>query len=212
MIRTQIDVTAEEMEEVALRLGLDQCVNAQFSWLFLGQLAAHWRLRSQVNVWSLRDEVFALEGVQGQTRTKRETQFTAGKLRGFWHKHFFSGAVLPCNCLRECAKGDVASGQANFSQLENVIERHMRGGHTEENVKRLSHTVVMRAFKGRSASRALTGSWIVFAKHGSQNHYLAISPHGGDTNFMYDEIKKHCNEQFPFLFPPQSGVTSHRVV
>lgn len=74
---SEIDVTVEEMEEVTLRLGLNQCVNSQFSWLFLGQLARHWRLRTPVNVWSLRDEVFAMEGGRRQTRTKREAQFTA---------------------------------------------------------------------------------------------------------------------------------------
>lgn len=203
MTQAQIDVTAEEMEEVTLRLGLDQCVNAEFSWLFLGQLAAHWRLRTHVNVWSLRDEVFALEGVRGQTRTKPERPFTAGKLRGFWHKHFFSAADIPFNCLQHFAKGDVASGQADFSRLENVIERHMRDGHTEENLKLLSHAVTMKAYEGRSASKALTGSWIVFAKHGGQNHYLAVSPHLTDTDSLYVEIRRQCEEQFPYLFVAQ---------
>lgn len=61
----------------------------------------------------------------------------------------------------------------------------------------------MKAYEGRWASKLLSGSWIVFAKNGGQNHYLAISPHLTDTDPLYDDIKKDCRKRFPYLLEAQ---------
>lgn len=203
LVRTELVVGSEELEEHFKFFGFDQCTNAQFSYLFLAQLVTFTKLRI-LNTFAISREVLALEGVRGTSLTKPAERYTSGKISGFWHKHFSDARHLGINVTQHLAKGDVTKGEAEYPTLKRIVNRVMDPSKsstvTQGMINELAHTLSVKAYEQRAKAKKLTGDWIVFAKHNGQNHYLAIASHSQNTDQLYELIKEHCAGQFPFLF------------
>ena len=59
---------------------------------FVAQLK-HLLEEGRVHTESIVDEINYLEDPKDRTRTKKAKKFSGGKLKGFWHTHFFNGDV-----------------------------------------------------------------------------------------------------------------------
>ena len=199
----KITIDIEEYQESFEFYGFKKCTNAHFSHLFVGQLIGYGKLRL-IDPFIVAQEILAMEGIRGKSLTKPATKFTKGKIKGYWHKHFFDAHHLGVNIAQHFAKGDVTKGKASYPGLDRVINRIMDSTKsdiiTQEMTNELAHTVSVSAYEERAKAEKLTGDWIIYVKHKEQNYYLAIASHSQDTDELYEFIKKHCMPQFPFLF------------
>jgi hypothetical protein len=134
--------------------------------------------------------------------TKPAEPFTAGPLKGLWHKHWFQASFLATNLLNETEKHG-----------EMLIRKHLNAEFgrdrwngeliTEKFVGKLVHAMVDGALSHRSGSVArkqsrLTGEWIVFAKANGRNIYLTLAGHD-ESN---EAVLSRCSlapEEFPEL-------------
>jgi len=134
--------------------------------------------------------------------TKPTEPFTAGPLKGLWHKHWFQASFLATNLLNETEKHG-----------EMLIRKHLNAEFgrdrwngeliTEKLVGKLVHAMVDGALSHRSGSVArkqsrLTGEWIVFAKANGRNIYLTLAGHD-ESN---EAVLSRCSlapEEFPEL-------------
>jgi hypothetical protein len=55
----------------------------------------------------------------------------------------------------------------------------------------------MDGYKERSGAQALTGEWIVYAKHNGRNYYLTLGAHGDDQRIL--QRVRACCDEFPKL-------------
>ncbi len=69
-------------------------------------------------------------------------------------------------------------------------------------VKALAHAASVGGLEERKNQGKLTGEWIVFAKHGSQNYYLTLDIHTAGDQKIHDEIRSMAYVEFPFLATP----------
>jgi hypothetical protein len=68
--------------------------------------------------------------------------------------------------------------------------------------KELPYRFVIGALEDRSKAGRMTGDWIIFAKHKSQNYYLGLATHeeAEDGFALFERIKEGSKFEFPFLF------------
>jgi hypothetical protein len=117
--------------------------------------------------------------------TKPAEAFTAGPLKGLWHKHWFQASFLATNLMNETEKhGEMLIWKhlnAEFGRnrwIGETVTEKLAGG--------LAHAMVDGALAhrsgklGRKQSR-LTGEWIVFAKTSHRNIYITLAGHD-ETN------------------------------
>ena len=143
------------------------------------------------------DEIRYLDGLRDRTRTKKAKKFRGGKLKGFWHSHFFNG--------------DVSEQAKNYMKLlnkEGAFEKIYRdilanADDPMEQSRMLVERIVSQQYQDINNTKSWTGNWIIYAKHNGKNYYLMVANHsnlGDDTDPLYFEMKSKCEIQFPFLF------------
>lgn len=165
---------------------------------FVAQLK-HLQTEGQIHTKSIVDELHYLEGIKSRTRTKKATAFKRGKLKGFWHSHFFNGdtSQQAVNYLKLL---DRDGGTAFKDIIKNIVNE------TDDPVtisKKIAERVVAQQYQDITNKKSWTGDWIVYAKHGKVNYYLMLCRHsnpGDDGDPIYVEMKEKCGEQFPFIF------------
>jgi len=151
----------------------------------------------RVHTETVVDEIRYLEGLRDRTRTKKAKKFSGGKLKGFWHSHFFNG--------------DASEQAKNYTKLldkEGAFEKVCRDIIAKTNdpmeLSRLvAERVVSRQYQDITNAKSWTGNWLIYAKHNGRNYYLMVASHsitGDDTDLLYFEMKNKCKFQFPFLF------------
>lgn len=187
------EVGHDELSDFANLVGLTKNINGRFSWQFAMDLFALLEVEGIDPAYIVTEIRHLEEGTQ--SRTKPEEEFKHPPLRGLWHKHFFSARFLPANIAIEHGKKGVAK----------ILASKNLSVQTEEDARLLSieiaREIVTGAFEQRSERQALTGEWIVFAKHDGQNYYLRACKHSDPSNDqkLYNEIEQACFRQFPFL-------------
>jgi len=65
----------------------------------------------------------------------------------------------------------------------------------EEKLKLCPHQATVGMFESRSANSALTGEWLIYAKHKGQRYYLSIAPHSQhpkDDTVIYNRMMDRC--------------------
>ena len=148
------------------------------------------------------DEIRYLEGLRDRTRTKKAKKFRGGKLKGFWHSHFFNG--------------DVSEQVKNYRKLldkEGAFEKIYRDilAKTDDPMEQsrlLVERIVSQQYQDINNTKSWTGNWVIYAKHNSKNYYLMVATHsnlGDDTDPLYFEMKSKCEIQFPFLFGSENS-------
>jgi hypothetical protein len=204
----EIEAAAEDVREwLKLKMTSGSCSTG-----LVYPLAAHYCRIPQmfgprlllIDVHAVFDQVGELENAP-RTRmvsTKPAEPFTAGPLKGLWHKHWFQASFLVPNVLNETKKhGEMLI----WKTLNAEFGRDLWIGEviTEKLAGKLAQAMVNGALSHRSGSAArkpsrLTGEWIIFAKANGRNIYLTLAGHG-ETN---EEVLSRCSlapEEFPEL-------------
>jgi hypothetical protein len=213
----EIEAAAKDMREwLQLKMTTGAC-----SAGLIYQLAGHYRRIPQsfgkrvllVDVHAVLDQIGMLEKAPftRSAPTKAAEAFTAGPLKGLWHKHWFQASFLATNLLNETEKHG-----------EMLIRKHLNAEFgrdqwigatmTDKLAGGIAHAMVNGARShrsgniGRKQSR-LTGEWIVFAKTSRRNIYLTLAAHD-ETN---EAVLSRCSlalKEFPELASLEPFVTS----
>lgn len=157
----------------------------RFSDTLVEQLAIHIETRT-LNVFSIYDVVALLEGKPNRAYpTKKEDKFKYPPLKGLWKKHVFQASYMLKNLLL-CRDTDPVKLSISTT------------GDINENIDfAIADYLVNQSFYKRASKSALTGEWLVFAKHNEKNYYLTLGEHGHDDIVRLNVDK--CVDEFPFL-------------
>lgn len=172
----------EELEEW---LSL-QMVSGKYSAGLVDELTTHYVNRT-LHVHMVLDEIAALEGRPGAkpSNTKSEALFQRRILKGLWHKHFMQPGYI----------GQNLQNHWTDERLEQLLR--------DVPTSRIPYDLVLRGYTERAgngapdAPPALTGEWIVFAKHDDLNYYLTLGVHGDDRRIW--SRCRACAAEFPEL-------------
>jgi hypothetical protein len=132
-----------------------------------------------------------LEAGERPTGVKPATPFMYPPLKGLWHKHFFAAHFLVDNII-------LGLGKKGLEKLvEQVMDPKLSTTVTEEMVNELARRVTHEPVEARDAAGKLTGEWIIFARRGGKNYYLAINSHTAGDQTIYDRIVQNTARDFP---------------
>jgi hypothetical protein len=185
-------LTQKDIRDYADLFCLDKYAEGRYSSMFVLNMILYEKLHG-INPFQIVDEIRAIEGESGITKTKAASEFTKPPLSGLWHKHFFSARFMPKNILNQLGNGKLKA------IVEEVLDPENSPVVTEEMINELSHRVTLETFESRATKGKLTGEWIIFARHDGQNYYLCLATHDTGDQKIYDNIKAGCFGEFPFL-------------
>jgi hypothetical protein len=204
----KIEAAAKDVKEwLKLKMTSGSCSTG-----LVCQLAGHYCRMPQmfgnrlllVDIHAVFDQIGKLEKapLTRAVPTKPAEPFTAGPLKGLWHKHWFQAGFLVTNLLNETEKhGDM------------FIRKHLNAafGHdrwvgelmTEKLAGQLVRATVDGALSYRSGSAGrkqsrMTGEWIVFAKANGRNIYLTLGGHDETDEAIFSRCSPALQE-FPEL-------------
>lgn len=155
------------------------------------------RIENSKEIQSIIDEMDYLEKQRGRTKTKKATKFRFGKLKGFWHSHFFGGHrdEQAANYLK------LFDEEGKFEQI--FKDSQANANNNEEFTGLMVNAIVDQQYQDNNDNKSWTGHWIIFAKYNGANYYLMLAPHSKrreKTDHLYEKMKTECEAQFPFLF------------
>lgn len=146
-------------------------------------------------------EIHHLDRGDGLSRTKKEAKFSSGKLKGFYHKHYFNAHHIPMNMLLHNVDGKITNSLVPSKGYERIYRKIMESKSSDENkALMLTNFLTSDAFQQRNRSKKLTGDWIIFKNHKSKNYYLCIASHQENTDELYDTLIEWYSPVWPFLF------------
>lgn len=187
----------DELKSFINMIGLDRIVPGRYSFILVLHLFGGWKSGFQ-GPEKIIHEIKALEaGVS--TAFKAPIQNKHPPLKGLWHKHYLQDG------LPSLAKNvQLAHRKYGMPYFEQKIREAQEAGEerymTAEDMMALANDVVHGNLGRRRADEAMTGEWLVFAKHEGQNYYLAVTTH--DSRFhpqIRQQIDTVCCHEFPFL-------------
>ncbi|CAN7749834.1 hypothetical protein LJR034_006838 [Caballeronia sp. LjRoot34] len=178
-------------------IGLDRVADGRYSFVLVLHLFGGWKSGFQGPEKIIR-EIQALEaGVS--TGLKAPIQNKHPPLKGLWHKHYLQDG-LP-SLAKNVQLAHKKYGMPYFEQKirdaeEAGEERYM----TAEDLKAVANDVVHGNLGRRREDNAMTGEWLLFAKHEGQNYYLAVTTHDSSGHAQIrQQIDTICCHEFPFL-------------
>lgn len=182
-------------EEQDIHFGIKPNYKHRLSNLLKRQLQE--MLDSGRDVDAVTKEINYLEGLINETKTKKEAQFNKGKLRGFWHKHYFLGTIkqIAINTSNHIQASD------NFQKINE--EALISSNSLNDYANNLAKNILKSTLKVKKENSSLTGDWIIYIPYDNLNYYLMLSEHsfrGENTDHLYDKLITECQEQFPFIF------------
>jgi hypothetical protein len=181
-------------EMIALKIVCGRCSRG-----FVREIDDHYENRT-LHVHIILDEIAALEGVAAAkpSNMQQEKPFDRHPLQGLWHKHFMQPAYIGKNLENHWTP-------KRSKRLEQLIR--------DVPPDRWAYDFVIEGYSRRAGNAppseglqpALTGEWIVFARHQGLNYYLTLGRHGED-----EEIWKRCRACAPD-FPELSILQEDRL-
>ncbi len=190
------DMTSE-LRRFAEIVGLERAASGRYSVLLL--LGLYGGIQSgQLNPAKVIHEIEALEGIRDCSRLKPASLFNHYPLRGLWHKHFLEDGLS--SMARNLRRGMHKYGLPWLEQV--VAEAEVSGKEqflTEQDCARIAHDAVVGHWERLTEDSALTGEWIIFAKHQGLNYYLCLGQHRSGDEFLRSQIDVVCSREFPFL-------------
>lgn len=182
----------------ANQLGLETIAPGRYSFLLILQLFGGYASR-RMHPRKVIREIEALEGIGAPSRFKPPIQNKHPPLKGLWHKHFMQDDMhsLALNFMH----GLKRYGMPLFEQrARDAAETGEMRYVSVEDVGALTHDVVDGNLGRLSAAQALTGEWLLFAKHQDQNYYLSLASHDKNTHdHVRHQIDAICRNEFPFI-------------
>jgi hypothetical protein len=188
----------EEISRFIQMIGLEEAAPGRYSMLLVLALyggAMSGKLNPAKVMWEIR----ALEGLGPESRMKAPIQNKHQPLKGLWHKHFMGETVA-------AVAANIRKGLGRFgipyakSKVEEARISGVEGFFSVEDLKAIAEDVVHGHWNRLSEQQALTGEWLVFARHEERNYYLGLTTHENEQHeVMRQQIDRLCCAEFPFL-------------
>lgn len=143
------------------------------------------------------DEIKSLEKLK-ISQTKPATPFRGRYLGGLWHKHYMNGDVAS---LAQNVKSALDEYRIPF--FDKRIREAQAAGEkrlvTKEDVPKIVDDVLRNNLARRRSEGKMTGEWVIYAQHESQNFYLCLAKHDDGDEKIREKIERICLWEFPFL-------------
>ena len=188
---------ASELLRFGEVVGLDRIARGRYSLLLLLGLFGATQSRKQ-NPAKVVREIEALEGLREASNLKPATQFNRPPLKGLWHKHYLEDGVA--SMARNLRKGLLRDGLPWLKQQ--VVEAEASGQErfiSTEDCARIAHDAIVSNWERLVKDSALTGEWLIYAKHQGKNYYLCLGKHTSGDALLREQIDTICLQEFPFL-------------
>jgi len=186
-----------ELSDFARFIGLEKIVPGRYSFLLLLELYARDKSGRQ-NTKAVIDEIEFLEGFQKKSGSKQASPLHHEKLKGLWHKHYLEDglASMARNLSRGLGKYGIPSFEKGIADAQlSGEERYV----TEGDIAHIVNDAVAGNWDRLKNDSALTGEWIIFARHENQNYYLCLARHKTNPQILRSQIDAVCVREFPFL-------------
>lgn len=194
MTEQNTDVDLQKFIEM---IGLNNVAPGRYSALLAVQLLGG-ALSGFQNPGKIIREIGELEaGKLGQL--KRPIQNRYPPLKGLWHKHYMQDGIssLAMNVQKGLGKYGIPFFEQKIQEAKEAGEERFLSA---EDVPALVNDIVSGNRQRLAEAQAITGEWLVFAKHEGKNYYLCVTTHDKST---HDHIRKLIDEvcciEFPFL-------------
>lgn len=178
-------------------VGLERVARGRYSLLLLLGLFGGAQSGKQ-NPAKIVREIEVLEGLRGASNLKSETQFERVPLKGLWHKHYLQDGLS--SMARNLRKGLHRNG---LPWLEHQLAAAEASGEerflSAEDCGRIAHDAVVSNWERLIQDSALTGEWLIYAKHQGKNYYLCLGEHTAGDAVLRQQIGAVCLQEFPFL-------------
>jgi hypothetical protein len=187
----------EDMRSFAESISIERNFQGRYSALLLAQLfsASHRNTFDPAKVvWQMK----ALEGDVKNYGLKSASIFKHPPLAGLWHQHFLMDGIssMAINLQRGLHKFGLPWLEKEVKEITaSGEERYLN----EEMINRIVHDAVMGNLDRLFEAEALTGEWLIFAKHQDQNYYLSLGGHKSGDEFLRSQIDLIAQTQYPFL-------------
>lgn len=188
----------EEIAQFVNLLRLPEIAPDRYSLLLVLQLYGGFKARTQ-NYNKVIREIEALEGNRHASKFKPPIQNKHPPLKGLWHKHYMQDGIA--SMARNLKQGIKRNGIPIFEQRMREAtatgeERYV----TAEDISAIVADAVAGNWERQSNQQALTGEWLLFAKHEGKNYYLSLATH---DRASHEEVRAQinliCCREFPFL-------------
>lgn len=191
------DASEVNLSEFATQIGLEQIASGRYSVLLAAHLLGG-ALSGTQNPAKIIREIELLEKNElGQFKAPIQNRHPP--LKGLWHKHYLQDglASLAMNVEKGLNRHCIPFFQQKIQEASDAGEiRYL----TAEDVPALVNDIVSGNRQRLAEKQALSGEWIVFAKHGGQNYYLTIATHDISTHDrVREQIDQVCCQEFTFL-------------
>lgn len=191
------DAREDELANFIDMIGLDQIAPGRYSLILVLHLFGGWKSQRQ-GPEKIIHEIQALEaGVS--TGFKAPIQNRHPPLKGLWHKHYLQDGLssLAQNVQLAFKKYGMPYFDQKVREAEEAGEKRFM---TTEEINALTSDLVHGNLGRRRKDEAMTGEWLVFAKHEGQNYYLAVTTHDSSSHpHIRQQIDAICCHEFPFL-------------
>jgi len=186
------------LEAFADVIGLKQAAPGRYSVALLLGLYGAAQSGAQ-NPFRVVHEIRALEGMGQPSQSKEPIQNRHPPLKGLWHKHYLQDGIssLALNLLKGLRRYGIPSFEEGIKAAEVAGEtRYVTGA----DIARMAADVTNGNYLKLAQKAALSGEWIIFAKHEGMNYYLCLGTHDVTTHEqLRQQIDAICCAEFPFL-------------
>ncbi|QQQ50146.1 hypothetical protein JJQ97_22930 [Pseudomonas syringae] len=194
---TPPDIPEVDLGEFAKLIGLEQIAPGRYSVLLAAHLLGG-ALSGVQNPAKIIREIDLLEkNERGQFKPPIKNRHPP--LKGLWHKHYLQDGLA--SFAMNVEKG---LNQCGMPFFETKVQEAKDAGElrylTPEDVPALVDDVISGNRQRLAERQALSGEWIVFARHEGQNYYLTVATHDRATHDQVrEQIDEVCSKEFPFL-------------
>ena len=148
---------------------------------------------------SPRPQINALEGLGPPSQLKAPIQNKYPPLKGLWHKHYQLNGLrsLAMNIGNALKRYGLPYAQQKVNEAKAAGELRY---FSAEDVKPIVNDALHNNFVQLGKDGAVSGEWLVFAKHEGNNYYLCLTTHDTSQHAQVRQtIDAMCCREFPCL-------------
>jgi hypothetical protein len=182
----------------ASTFGLDRAAPGRYSMLLLLHFYGGCK-SGTVDPWKVVHEIKALEGTGPPSQLKRPTQNKYPPLKGLWHKHYQQNGLrsLAMNIGKALKRYGLPYAQQKVDEAKASGEQRY---FSREDINPIINDALHKNFVRLGRDSAVSGEWLVFAKHEGKNYYLCLSTHDLSQHAQVRQtIDAICCREFMFL-------------
>lgn len=187
-----------EITDFAKFIGLERTAPDRYSLLLVLQLFGGFK-SGFLDIAKVMREIEALEGIGGPSQLKPPILFRHPPLNGLWHKHYLESGIraVAINVQKRLKKYGIPSLKHNIEESEKANVKRV---FTKEDAGAIVKDLMHGNWERLAEAQALTGEWIIYARHEGQNYYLCLARH---EHSQHEDIRKQidavCCQEFAFL-------------